>query len=307
MAAAIRTKSTMVVRCTRVRPTPSPPPRPQRTRALTACHFMQRSVALGAEVDRMFSALEAEYPQIRTFWKSGYVRSVMGMPSRSNAGEPRSFGYAKGKLVKVLEYRREALVPLTMDSMRPVDLEAGVSKWIYMKGFDQAAAAKGLRVPILYVHSSEIPWSSLDPERLVDITVFWMKSAFEEFGCDQFSAVLYGPDLSMSIMWYASSYIKSLSSRFVQGFPDRLYSLYSCPTYRLNLALYEVAKLVLPTPVVNKLHMIGSGEEAAMAALTSLTGTDEVPTFYGGPSDHSEYRTLGLEAQMALTFGETKE
>ena len=255
----------------------------------------------------MFSALEGDFPQIRTFWKAGYVRSVMGMPSRTNAREPRSFGYAKGKLVKVLEYRREVLVPLTMESMGPVDLEAGVSKWIYMKGFDQAAAAKGLKVPILYVHSSAIPWSSLDPERLVDITVFWMKSAFEKFGCDQFSAVLYGPDLSMSIMWYASSYIKSLSSRFVQGFPDRLYSLYSCPTWRINMALYEVAKLVLPTPVVNKLHMVGSEEGAAMEALASLCGADGIPTFYGGPCDHSEFCTLGLEAQMAVTFASSDE
>jgi hypothetical protein len=257
-----------------------------------------------SEVDRMFAALESKYPDVRAVWRANYVKKVMAMPSKTNVEEPRSFGYAKGKLLKVLEYRQEAIVPLTLEKMIALDTELNGSKWIYMSGFDKVQEAKGKKIPIMYVHSSEIPWSRVDAEKLVDITIFWLKCAFEEHGCEQFSAVLYGPDISMSTVWYASSYVKSLSGRFVKGFPDRLCSLCSCPTTRLGMMLFEVAKLVLPTPVVNKLLMIGSQEEEdKMKKLTDIVGAEAMPTFYGGPCDHSEVRGAGIAAQIKMMFG----
>jgi hypothetical protein len=157
----------------------------------------------------MFAALEADFPEVRGIWNIGYVGGVMSMPSRTNAGEPRAFGYAKEKLVKVLTYRAEKLVGLTLEHMT-ANVAPEFSKWIYMRGWDKAAAAKGLKVPMMYVHSSDIPWSSLDAEHLVDITIYWMKEAFEHYGCDQFSACIYGPEVGMTSLWYASSYVRDI-------------------------------------------------------------------------------------------------
>jgi len=161
----------------------------------------------------MFAALEADFPEVRGIWNIGYVGGVMSMPSRTNAGEPRAFGYAKEKLVKVLTYRAEKLVGLTLEHMT-ANVAPEFSKWIYMRGWDKAAAAKGLKVPMMYVHSSDIPWSSLDAEHLVDITIYWMKEAFEHYGCDQFSACIYGPEVGMTSLWYASSYVRDMFFRF---------------------------------------------------------------------------------------------
>ena len=75
------------------------------------------------------------------------------------------------------------------------------------------------------------------------------------------------------------------------------------PTYRVAAAVYEVAKLVLPTPVVAKINIVAPGEETTNV-LTEIIGLENIPTFYDGSADHTAYRSLPLAEQMAIQFAE---
>ena len=75
------------------------------------------------------------------------------------------------------------------------------------------------------------------------------------------------------------------------------------PTYRVAAAVYEVAKLVLPTPVVAKINIVAPGEETTNV-LTEIIGLENIPTFYDGSAEHTAYRSLPLAEQMAIQFAE---
>lgn len=57
-------------------------------------------------VARMRAALEAKFPDETATLTDEYLRSVMSAPGKSGDGKPRTFAYARDKLLRSLDFRR---------------------------------------------------------------------------------------------------------------------------------------------------------------------------------------------------------
>ena len=226
-------------------------------------------------VMRMRQVLEADTPVDATVYTDTYLHAVMCAPSKKDPSMPRSFEYARQKLLAAISWRvqhkPEALTP----AMLHTTLKAGS---LYWHGYDN------LRRPILWVQPHLKDWKNLDINSEVKMHTFMVEFGLKHMpkGVDTFCIVANTSHLSMS--QFRLKLGMALLNIIMKCYPDRMGAVYAGP---LNMAVHGIYALLspfMPRNLVSKIHLMKKPRETLP---TLLGGADKVPDFLGGVCKHT--------------------
>jgi hypothetical protein len=242
-------------------------------------HAFKVSAALAPRLARMRVALQARYPESKRLFTDAYLASVMTMPSSKNAKVMRTFKYARDKLLKSLQWRRDQHVDAVFK--HPERLRATLQCGsLYFCGYDVK------RRPILWVRPKLKNWKQLDVAKETAMHILLIETCLHQLmptGVTQFCLVADARGVGFGQM--NVKMMKSLLKVLTTGYPDRLGALAAGPINFFLRGVYRMLSPFIPRNLSKKIKLIGTPNKH----LAYLLGDDttRLPRFFGGATDHA--------------------
>jgi CRAL/TRIO domain len=245
--------------------------------------------------------LACEFPEDYTYLSDAYVLSVASKPYSKDPTIRRPLEYSMEKLTHVMEWRAEAGAPdmgdlvemangpesapeavenpeaLTKAKALATSLNAGS---LYWHGFTKDGR------PVLWVRTNRKPWyPDVDAEvdaliLLADAGIRSMPDNVTDFVCVSDSS--YPPPPNPTFM------IKMLKA-LVRGYPDRLSLLMSAPVSSIVQFVMNLLLPLMPGRLASKVCLMDTEQMKVKLTGLLLNGEDDIPTFFGGTSDHDKF------------------
>ena len=244
--------------------------------------------------------LACEFPEDYTYLSDAYILSVASKPYSKDPTVRRPLEYSQEKLTHVMQWRAEEGAPDIEDLVAlangPESAPAAVEN---PEGLTKAKALvtslnngslywHGLTKdgrPVLWVRTNRKPWyPDVDAEvnaliLLADAGVRCMPNSVTDFVCISESS--YPPPPNPTFM------IKMLKA-LVRGYPDRLNLLMNAPVSSIVQFVMNLLLPLMPGRLASKVCLLDVDQMKEKLTDLLLHGEDDVPTFFGGPSDHDK-------------------
>jgi len=253
------------------------------------------------ELSIVRAELACEFPDDYNYLSDEYILSVASKPYSKDPSIRRPLEYTMEKLTHVMEWRAENGAPQMEELVKlangpesapeavenPEDLtkaKALVSCLnngsVYWHGFTKSGA------PVMWIRTNRKPWyPDVDAEinnliLLADAGIRCMPKGVTEFVCISDSTSPPPPNPSFMVRM-----LKAL----VKGYPDRLKLLVSAPVSSIIQFVMNLLLPLMPGRLASKVSLQDvNGMRAQLMDLLE-GGENDIPTFFGGPSDHDQY------------------
>mmetsp|Transcript_3492 Transcript_3492/g.4720 ORF Transcript_3492/g.4720 Transcript_3492/m.4720 type:complete len:341 (-) Transcript_3492:174-1196(-) len=242
--------------------------------------------------------LACEFPDDYKYLSDSYIKSVASKPYSKDPTQRRPLEYTMEKLSHVMEWRETAGAPEMEELVKMGNGPESAPEAV--ESPEKLTKAKALVAslntgslywhgltkdgrPILWVRTNRKPWYP-DVEAdinglilLADAGIKLMPKGITDFVCISDSTSPPPPNPSFMI-----GMLKAL----VRGYPDRLNLLVSAPISSIIQFVMKLLLPLMPGRLASKVVLLDvDGANKKLEELL-LNGKDDIPGFFGGPSDH---------------------
>lgn len=139
--------------------------------------------------------------------------------------------------------------------------------------------------PVLWLRTNRMPWyPDVDAQCaalivLVDAAMKSMPEGITDFICVADSAYPPPPN---------PSYLIKVLKALVKGYPDRMHNLYSAPVSSVIQFVMNLLLPLMPGRLAKKINLLGLDEVKVKLTELLMHGEEDIPTFFGGPSEHDK-------------------
>lgn len=253
------------------------------------------------ELAMIRAQLATDFPDDYLYLSDAYIRSVASKPYSKDPSVRRPIEYSMEKLTHVMQWRAEEgapemaeLVALANGPETAPEAVENPEKLIKAKALvyalnNASVYWHGYTIdgrPILWVRTNRKPWyPDVDAEvnaliLLADTGIKMMPDGVTDFLCISESS--YPPPPNPTFM------IKMLKA-LVRGYPDRLSLLFSAPVSSIVQFVMNLLLPLMPGRLASKVVLLGTEEVKTRLEELLLHGAEDIPTFFGGTSNHDRY------------------
>jgi hypothetical protein len=253
------------------------------------------------ELSIIRAELACEFPEDYNYLSDAYVLSVASKPYSKDPSVRRPLEYSMEKLSHVMAWRQEEGAPEMIDLIALANGPESAPEAV--ESPEKLTKAKAMVVainygsmywhgltkdgrPILWVRTNRKPWyPDVDAEvnaliAMADAGIKCMPEGVTDFVCIAESSSPPPPNPTFMIKM-----LKAL----VKGYPDRLNMLMSAPVSSIVQFVMNLLLPLMPGRLASKVVLLDvEGIKPRLAELL-LNGEQDIPTFFGGPSDHDKY------------------
>jgi hypothetical protein len=244
--------------------------------------------------------LASDFPDDYLYLSDDYILSVASKPYSKDPTSRRPLDYSTSKLQDLLEWRDNNAVHLhAMIELAKGDeyADAAIEQpAVYVKAKALAVSLNyssmywhGLDKqgrPVLWIRTNRMPWFP-DSEAQVNALILLADAGIKAMPKGITDFVVLSD--SNSPPPPNPSFLMSLLSALLRGYPDRLNLLVSCPVGTIISSVMKLLLPLMPTRLSSKIILISQEDSKKKLGNILLNGVDDIPTFLGGTCDHDEF------------------
>jgi hypothetical protein len=244
--------------------------------------------------------LASDFPDDYLYLSDDYILSVASKPYSKDPTSRRPLDYSTSKLQDLLEWRDNNAVHLNaMIELAKGDeyADAAIEQpAVYVKAKALAVSLNyssmywhGLDKqgrPVLWIRTNRMPWFP-DSEAQVNALILLADAGIKAMPKGITDFVVLSD--SNSPPPPNPSFLMSLLSALLRGYPDRLNLLVSCPVGTIISSVMKLLLPLMPTRLSSKIILISQEDSKKKLGNILLNGVDDIPTFLGGTCDHDEF------------------
>ena len=241
-------------------------------------------------------------PEADKLYRAYYLKILLSQPyskAKPAGSEARPVSYCLKKLTKLMKWRGDyGNTAIVASSLRN-----DYAKYFYFRGFDSTGA------PIAWFRASVMPWGDINIDAFVKAVVFQIDSAVRDFmprGTEGFTCVIDATGIGGSQVFSIARLLKKLADIFVNGFPDRLASLFVTPCTKVIKTIYGMIKGALPASITKKVKLLDDMVRACVhhrvVCVSCVCVQQFVATRLGSPSSLVALSLSSLLSSLFLLF-----
>jgi len=253
------------------------------------------------ELSIIRAELACEFPEDYSYLSDSYVLSVASKPYSKDPSVRRPLEYTMDKLKHVMQWREEAGAPSVIELVALANGPESAPEAV--ENPEQLTKAKAMVYslnygsmywhgmtkdgrPVLWIRTNRKAWyPDVDAEvdaliAMADAGIKCMPDGVTDFICVSESS--YPPPPNPTFM------IKMLKA-LVKGYPDRLDVLLSAPVSSIVQFVMNLLLPLMPGRLASKVVLLDTEGVKPKLAELMFNGEEDIPTFFGGTSDHDKF------------------
>lgn len=252
------------------------------------------------ELSIIRAELACEFPEDYNYMSDAYILSVASKPYSKDPTIRRPLEYTMEKLSHVMQWREEAGAPdmgdmLNMANGKETAPEAVEQPEKLVKAKALATALNSNSIywhgltkdgrPIFWIRCNRKPWYP-DVEAEVNALILLADAGIRSMPGDCTDFVVLSDSTSPPPP--NPTFMINMLKALVRGYPDRLKLLISAPVSSIIQFVMNLLLPLMPGRLASKVVLLGIDEMKTKLEDLLLNGKDDIPTFFGGPSDHDK-------------------